>query len=379
MQRPRSHRHGQRAPRLHRENLRGFGRISGTGRGLRPRRCAGGASVGGKVAGFTLIELLVVIAIVGVLIGILLPALGQARRASRTAVCMSNMRQQGLGFASYAGDARGLLGTFSWRGGQSNSTFSDLNGAATDSGAHMNQCVDIIRRWMNADQPAFTDVMVDRNYTYLVILDAGHFGERVPEPAVVCPEDGATQAWQRSARSPGEALSTTGDPFPSDSPEFKMTLPAWSTYQLIPSAWTPLIGQGAMVQAADDYSKYTITVGATTFAQRRMDEVLFPSQKVAMFDLFDRHSSSKAKFHAYEDAKQPLMMFDGSVAMRLTKQSNIGWNPSVPRASSPTIYRYQPLSALDPPTKSGQQSDRVFGYYRWTRNGLAGVDFGGKP
>lgn len=330
-------------------------------------------------AAFTLIELLVVISIIGVLIGLLLPSLAQARRTSRTAVCMSNIRQQGVGFATYAGDARGLLGTFSWKAGQSNSSFAELNGAATDSGAHMNQCVDIIRRWMNPEQPQFTDVMVDRNYTYLVILDAGHFGDRVPEPAVACPEDALAQAWQRSARDPSNAISRTGDPFPSDSPEFKQTLPAWSTYQLIPSAWTALVGDGAMVQAAFDYSKYTITVGATTFTQRRMDEVRFPSQKVAMFDLFDRHSSSKARFHAYEESKQPLMMFDSSVSVRMTKQSNIGWNPSIPRAASPTIYRYQPLSPLDPPTKSGQQSDRVFGYYRWTREGLAGIDFGGEP
>jgi prepilin-type processing-associated H-X9-DG protein len=45
--------------------------------------------------------LLVVVAIIAVLVAILLPSLSQARESARRTVCMSNMRQIGLGFAFY--------------------------------------------------------------------------------------------------------------------------------------------------------------------------------------------------------------------------------------------------------------------------------------
>ena len=57
-----------------------------------------------RTRGFTLIELLVVISIIALLVGILLPALGAARATARSAVCLSNTRQLGTAFWSYATD-----------------------------------------------------------------------------------------------------------------------------------------------------------------------------------------------------------------------------------------------------------------------------------
>lgn len=58
---------------------------------------------------FTLIELLVVIAVIALLIGILLPALGQARKASRTVACAANLRGSGQGLVLYNNDHRELV------------------------------------------------------------------------------------------------------------------------------------------------------------------------------------------------------------------------------------------------------------------------------
>lgn len=54
--------------------------------------------------GFTLIELLVMISIIALLVALLLPTLQGAREQARKAVCLSQLRQNGITFSVYAND-----------------------------------------------------------------------------------------------------------------------------------------------------------------------------------------------------------------------------------------------------------------------------------
>jgi prepilin-type N-terminal cleavage/methylation domain-containing protein/prepilin-type processing-associated H-X9-DG protein len=72
-----------------------------------------------KYVGFTLIELLVVISIISILIAILLPALRQAREASRSTACQVKLRSIGMAQQVYSGDNKDYLPylIFNWSGG----------------------------------------------------------------------------------------------------------------------------------------------------------------------------------------------------------------------------------------------------------------------
>jgi prepilin-type N-terminal cleavage/methylation domain-containing protein len=75
-----------------------------------------------KRLAFTLIELLVVIAIIAILAALLIPVFGRGKEAARSAACLSNLHQIGIGLQLYVSDNANRLPTmFDW------SSTSDTN------------------------------------------------------------------------------------------------------------------------------------------------------------------------------------------------------------------------------------------------------------
>jgi prepilin-type N-terminal cleavage/methylation domain-containing protein len=332
-----------------------------------------------KKRGFTLIELLVVVAIIALLIGILLPALSEARRAGKLAICTSNMKQLGVAMATYSADYQDRIFAFTWRSGKDYSSYSDLNGANGDLQAAANQAVDILRRRADFQQSQLrriTNWIPHVYYTHLVIQD--YLAARLPEKMVVCPEDKFRLTWQSGPKAPEWPDSFSPVPRGSNGNSGKRW-PYSSSYQVVPATYDGS-GVGSRISQANHNSYFV--PGDCKLGNRKISDVDYPSQKVFMHDSHQRHYTKRQLYYAYEQARQPLLHFDSSVVTRVTKRSNLGWQPNSPADPEPTYFTYAPEMndaryAWEPPTASGEPSDTLAGYYRWTRGGLKGIDFGG--
>lgn len=323
-----------------------------------------------RTRGFTLIELLVVIAIIALLIGILLPALGEARRVARLAICMGRLQQLSTGYQSYGADFKERLASFTWEPKKNYSEWPDLNNAASWTQAAGNQLVDILRR--RADR---TDLMPDpsrlphRHYSHVVVND--YLSTILPEKIMACPEDKTLLRWQAEPKN-------LMDPVPLDfNTNFGKYWAYSSSYQIVPAAWSP--DQGDTVsQYPQDHNLFWVSGINAKWGKRKWSDIFYPGNKVAVFEFISRHNK-KPLYHAYPNAIVPLLMWDGSVGARRTSDANRGFVPTTPTQATATQYVYAPLLlGFEPPTASGATTDPVIGYYRWTRGGLKGVDFGGK-
>jgi prepilin-type N-terminal cleavage/methylation domain-containing protein len=349
-----------------------------------PGTAARAGSTTKSLRAFTLIELLVVILVILILVGLLLPALAKGRKNARTVICMSNMRQVGMGLINYAGDGKSWLGVFSWQPNRRYQVaYPDLDNAPFAFTAHAWQAVYIARKVLQ--EPSIMRVdnrMLSRNYSYMPLVDGGYLADGLPNRAVACPEDRDTISWQRNfIINRTNPTFDTPDPDQGGDTAFHQFLPFWSTYQTVPAAWSEQTGFGALSQAdvpsvGNHLLYWYYDANTQHFFNTRLDKVGFPSSKVYLFDLFDRHAAKQNLFHAYGFAKQPLAFFDGHVGFHRTDDANRGWNPTNPNSTTPTVYYYYPGPG-EPRTISGNAYDQVYGWYRWTRNGIKGVDFGG--
>ncbi len=360
---------------------------------------------------FTLIELLVVIAIIALLIGILLPALGQARLAGRKAVDLANQKQMATATSSYASEVRDGMNAFTVQAGRDAAYYNQvmpddpsvgLNAAdlraqaagGTDLAAASAQAVYILRkRGDRTDIQAIDSWIPHVLYTHLVLQD--YLASRLPERLVVSPQDKVRLAWQADPKAfdRGEIL-----PAPSGAPGTNegKRWPYSSSYEYVPASYSPDRGDApnfSTVTQAGQHRMYQITNAARSagiMGRRRLSDVAFPSQKVMLYDSSDRYSGKLPIWYAFPTAAPIMTMFDMSVGSRRTgapqalanpavlpEDANEGVDPALPTRAFALQYTYTP-ELWESPIPGGATTANCVGFYRWTRGGLKGIDFGGR-
>lgn len=334
--------------------------------------------------GFSLIELLVVIGVIAVLLSILLPALAIARRTARTAACSANLRSIGQAAATYASDYRGEIFRLSW---EPNAAAPDPFSTApppeptralgpgqasgwvarTDRQATLMQAIYLIKSARGITDPWPEENETFRHahhyYSHLVLMD--YLSGQPDEPAALCPEDAARRELRDAPFSqlrPGERRDRHQ-----------------SSYQVVPAthsadsvrAGAPAISQnGSPFDTAFKYSDATFTglfgIDSDYNRARFYREARFPASKVHMMDNLARHHAAEPVPYFDAEARQPLLFFDGSVVNRPTAEANPGFDPFDPDSPQPSYWDLR------------DEGRRAPAYYRYTRGGLRGIDFGGR-
>ncbi|MFG0300285.1 MAG: hypothetical protein ACF8K1_11855 [Phycisphaerales bacterium JB047] len=334
---------------------------------------------------YTLFECVVLVLVLGLLACIALPMLGAARYKMRGMSSAQKLMNIGHAGMMYAGDHGDRLFSYSWRAGESYVLPSgQIRNPSSDQVAAADQNQEILMRRTGRISGAYkiqnaTSRIPHRRYTHLVLMD--YLDMAFPSDLFIDPSDANQQVW---SANPLEYGSGSGVPYANGSPVGYDDDPNWSnlpvrqrwafgsSYQVVPDAWQP--DRGLRYIPVQDTPHLFSSSGPVPLANgRKMTDVLFNGNKVWMYEEFDRDRANPLYF-GYDDAQSEKLMFDGSV-------NNWASGNAAPSMVPEQVYgrwcqTYVPLDTFPLPNGGLGDTRKVSQRYRWTFNGLAGINYG---
>lgn len=337
----------------------------------------------------SLIELLVTVVIITTMTLTILPVFAAVRDAGENEQSKANLIQLGQGRDQYALDNKDRIFTYSWIPGESYTmpdgrikTASSWQTAA----AYQNQALLQRRTGRITGQFKFnanTSRLQHRRFSHLVLLDYLSESNDAFNATTVAidPADANQLNWHERPLSYG---SGSGVPY-ADSTPTGYDSSSWSennirqrwafasSYSIVPASWQSdgINGESVYVPTSSTPHLYSLSGQNIVLGGRRMSQVAFPARKVHMHEEFD-YEQKRYPWFAYNIARAEKLMFDGSINSENSGSSNPSYHPATRAIWNQT---YVPLDAHPIPLGGFNDSQMLNLRYRWTLDGLQGVDY----
>ncbi len=316
-------------------------------------------STSGKAKrGFTLIELLVVISVIALLIGLLLPALSRARAAARATKCMANLRNVGIGLATYAQQ---------WNGIVANGTVTELTGNPAVLGTRPAYGMQDNSTWTRIFDWPFGNyemrIGVLNRYWFLgtaTYIAKQDVAKAVWDDVFFCPDDRFYSARAKEMRDQNNPNMIHRISYIMSDSAF------WDPMMFTPARIGEILSVDQHYNNGDGNPASNGPSLITTPGRRyiRTEEVKFPTQKVYVWEVNAFHEQPT---HGYNerDLQATVLMYDGSSAKKIAAS-----------VENLTPRLYVPLhNRMGWTDEQLQPGDPINYYYGATLNGVRGRDF----
>jgi len=337
--------------------------------------------------GFSLIECAALVLVLSMIGMTMAPAFKGMRSSMRGAGSAANLMSIGQGAGAYGFSNQGRLFSYSWRAGQ---TYIMPDGrtknGSTDQQAGAFQNQEILQRRTGRIHGEFrfqnfSARVANRRYAHLVLMD--YLNDSFGSDLYIDPSDANQQLWKDNPLDYGfgsgvpYAEGLPGDGYDSDTNWPTTTVrQRWafgSSYQIVPSAWQFDFPNARYIPVAETPHLFQGGGIIDMHTGRNIAEVAYPSQKVWMFEEFDREQAGSPYF-AYPQAQSEKLMFDLSVNNWASGGANSAIVPE--RGMFPWKQTYVPLDTFPVPLGGLGDPRLVNRRFRWTFRGLMGFDYG---